>query len=397
MIFKTFKSGIGDCIFLLLKEDETQFSIMIDCGSYKVNKAIKQFVKDELGLIIDLLIITHIDNDHIIGVRDMLTESGLSVKKIVFNCYQRKGDSGVRKLNQIQKERFADIEKEIGLIVGDIVEQDVAAPDAMKGVAATILANPDLKRVWGKNYTVRGDSIALNEWGKITFLSPTMDELEALDKEFRHVLFDELNVDKTMGTWKDKENMFEILLRYTMLHYPPEDDALEKDVQGMLTLEDRLKKAAAQPVDTRKITPSNQASLAFVWEKDDRRILMLGDANPDVIVKGIMNHYKGRVLPVLFDAIKVSHHGSHFNTTPELMRYIDSRHFFFTGGVKEKRPSEEAVGRIVLEPLPKGINQRTLHFNYSNTLVEELRKDKDLQNKYNFRIDTKKNEMVFTI
>ena len=392
---KTFHSGIGDCVFLKLNIDEKQFAIMVDCGTYE--EPIQQYVKDVLGKKIDLLIVTHIDNDHIMGVKEMLTDSEMKIGRIVYNCYQRKGVGVKRRLNTIQLERLKGLEKEIGLVVGDIIEHDVNASEAIMGLAATILGTASLKRVWNKDYTVSGNEIDLVEWGRITFLSPTMVELEELDEVFRHVLFDELNVDQTMGVWNKKEELYEILLRYAMLQSSTSVEINEKNVAGADTLEDRMINAAKEPVRTDSITPENKASLAFVWEKDEHRILILGDANPDIVVKGLLDHYKEKAFPVVFDAIKVSHHGSHYNTTQELIRHVDSAHYFFTGGTEGKRPSEEVLGRIVLLPLLQDIKKRELHFNYETSLVKELKDDKALQNKYHFKVDTTKNEKMFTL
>lgn len=33
--FKTFNVGVGDCITLLLKNDDKEIHIMVDCGHYK--------------------------------------------------------------------------------------------------------------------------------------------------------------------------------------------------------------------------------------------------------------------------------------------------------------------------------------------------------------------------
>lgn len=390
---KTFHSSTGDCIFILLTEGERRFSVMVDCGSFE--EPIAQFVREELEWKIDLLIVTHIDNDHITGVTDMLEKQHVEVRRIVFNCYQRTGNGDLKKLTKYQKERLAEIEREIGLIVGDIVEHNVGANDAVTGLATTILKKPSLKEKWDSDYSVSGKKIDLGEWGVITFLSPTMKEIERLDQKFRHVLFDELNVDQTMGQWDKQENLYEILLRYAMLQQG--EEAEEKDAAGADTLEERLQNAAKRPAHTEKITAENQASLALVWEKGDHKILILGDANPDVVVAGLIDHYKNKAFPVVFDAIKVAHHGSHYNTTAELMRHADSSHFFFTGGTEGKRPSEEALGRIALWPLPDGLAKRTLHFNYETSLVEELKGDKTLQEKYHFSIDTRKNEHRFPI
>ena len=398
---KTFHSGMGDCIFLLLSSKKKQFSIMVDCGSYE--EPIQKFVKENLNSEIDLLIVTHIDNDHIIGVTEMLSK-GVNVNRIIFNCYQRSGDAGkLQELNESQLKRLTSIGNEIGRIVNEVVgnRHTRSGNTAMKGLAATILDNPELKQVWGKEYTLSGTSVDLNDWGTITFLSPTMTEIKNLDKEFCRVLFDELNVDNVMGEWDKQENIYEILLRYALLQDSTKvlmkKTGTTKKETDAATLEDRLIEAADERVDTKQITAANQASLAFVWEKDGHRVLVMGDANPDVVVKGLQTHYQGQTFPVLFDAIKVSHHGSHYNTTKELIQYADTEHYFFTGGMELKRPSEAALGRIALCPLPEGLQKRTFHFNFSTSLVEQLKNNKAMKGKYKFSVDTKKNELKFKL
>ena len=409
--FKTFHSGVGDCIFLLLQSEEKQlFSIMVDCGAYE--DAIQQFVKDKLNGEIDLLIVTHIDNDHIMGVSEMLSDRIKVKKGIIFNSYKRNGGKEETiNLNEPQKARLRAIGRKIGIVVDDIINNPNAtcsAKSAITDLSATILSNPKLKEIWEREYTTSGTQLDLNEWGTITFLSPTTTELDNLDSEFCHVLFDELNIDKAMGEWDKKEQLFEILLRYATLYETEPIEALmsatiepEKemamDASDVVSLEDRLMKASEESVKTKQITPANQASLAFVWEKDGHRILIMGDANPDIVVKGLKTHYESIPTPVIFDAIKVSHHGSHYNTTNELIEQADSEHYFFTGGEEGKRPSEAAVGRIVTSPLPKGLKKRTLHFNFGTSLVEELKDNKDVKKRFGFSVETKKNEIKFKL
>ena len=66
---RTFQSGCGDCIFLILEDEKSgeSFHIMIDCGVF--TPEIKAFVDHDLGLRIDMLIETHYDDDHIGGIR----------------------------------------------------------------------------------------------------------------------------------------------------------------------------------------------------------------------------------------------------------------------------------------------------------------------------------------
>ena len=52
-IFKTFESGAGDCLFLILKDDQIgdSFHIMVDCNV--LTPEIKHFIYSELGSKID--------------------------------------------------------------------------------------------------------------------------------------------------------------------------------------------------------------------------------------------------------------------------------------------------------------------------------------------------------
>ena len=86
-ILNTFKSGVGDCVFMRLIKDDATFSIMIDCGKY--TPEINLFIKEKLHKHIDLLIVTHIDDDHINGVCEMLIAMPeITIGKIFYNCYQ---------------------------------------------------------------------------------------------------------------------------------------------------------------------------------------------------------------------------------------------------------------------------------------------------------------------
>lgn len=79
------------------------------------------------------------------------------------------------------------------------------------------------------------------------------------------------------------------------------------------------------------------------------------------------------------------------------MTMIDSEHFFITGGEEGMRPSEAALGRILLQELKCGVSHRTLHVNYKTTLTERVNEDTNLQAKYTFDVDLDHNEHEFTI
>lgn len=380
---------------MLLQERERKFNLMIDCGEY--TPPIKEFVEINLRKQLDLLIVTHIDSDHILGVQKMLEEnSDLMIGKIIFNSYERPAGQPETPLTETQKKRIASIQSELNCVFRDAIENEVSAKQAIKTLSKTILDNASWKTVWKRGYTALDarKEIDLADWGIIKILAPTTNEIRFLDEKFRSVLFNELFVEDDNVSLSDCESLYEMLIRYTELH----DIVPAKDLSTAYeTLEERLKNAAEEDPRESGITPSNRASLAFVWEKNGKKILFLGDAKPGLVTKGIYTHYPNVSFPLEFEAIKVAHHGSHFNTTNALMDLIDSEHFFVTGGEEGVRPSEAALGRILLRDLNGNVRKRTLHVNYKTTLTEELSDDHALQEKYRFDVDFDQNQHEFTL
>ena len=370
--------------------------MMIDCGEY--NEAIKEHLEQHLNKHIDLLIVTHIDKDHILGVEEMLNSTpDLEIGKILFNCYQRNDGKEIIALTPQQIKRLHGIKSEINCVFRDIIEQEVSAPQAIRELAKAILINDQWKERWERPYIALDakNEEHLGDWGTIKFLAPTMKEIKALDDRFKSLLFSELFSEIDEVEYDDSESIYEILLRYADL-YETQGTIDEHETAGE-DLEQTLLDAAEEPVKENQISPSNKASLAFVWEKGDKKVLFLGDAKPGIVVTGLLKHYPNGPYPMKFEAIKVAHHGSPYNTTENLMQHIESEHYFVTGGEDDVRPSEAALGRILLNPLKCGINGRTLHVNYKTTLTDKLENDKSLQEKYHFEVDHDQNNYEFTL
>lgn len=392
---KTFQSNTGDCIFFLLQDGERKYNMMIDCGEYTT--AIREYVENQLGKQIDLLIITHIDADHIQGIEQMLKETpDLNIGKIIFNSYERQQGQPETPLTPIQKQQIESIKGELNCVFRDAIENEVSARQAVTGLSKLIASNPLWRAKWERGYTALDarKEIDLNEWGVIKILAPTLREIKKLDEEFRSLLFNELFVEDDNVELSDCETLYETLIRYAELH--ANESAEDRQIAGE-TLEERLQSAAEENPKESIITPANKASLAFVWEKDGKRVLFLGDSKPGIVVKGLLAHYPQGPFPMIFESIKVAHHGSHYNTTESLTEHVDSEHYFITGGEEGTRPSEAAMGRILLRDLSGNVRKRTLHVNYKTSLTEQLAGDKRLQEKYHFDVDFDLNQHEFTL
>lgn len=117
-------------------------------------------------------------------------------------------------------------------------------------------------------------------------------------------------------------------------------------------------------------SPANGSSIAIIITSARVRSLFLGDAwAEDTVAR--LRAAKPATGPILFDAIKVSHHGSCHNTSPELLATVDAPCFLIsTDGSRHGHPNFEVLAEIVDRPAPF---KRRLIFNYETAASTWLR------------------------
>lgn len=387
---KTFPCLDGDCIFLKLNDIATgeSFHIMIDCGA--LSKEITEYICNDLSLRIDLLIATHIDKDHIDGITAMFYEDRLKklkIGKILYNCYHDyKGE--VLPLDET-------IRTQIDMI-GKLASEDVGSQISVKGsvsLASQILAKPELKLVWEKHAIkdITPDFNLGKKWGKLIFLSPSEEALGDLYELFKEEYAGITSEKIPDQPFENIEEMYELIIRLDARRKRAFKGRLAKKVETYYG--ERVEINNSMIEEAYKTTPNenslseaNKASLAFVWECNGHRVLFLGDAQAQKVVKSLDSKLgEGRLL---FDAVKVSHHGSAFNATKELYDKVDAHVYFITGGEEGIRPSLEAISKIV----HKGKSDsevRIIRYNFVTTLTNylESEKAKDLRDTYMFSLE----------
>lgn len=370
----TYPSGIGDCVTLQLSDNEGCYNILIDCGC--MTAAVEDVICNQWGKHINLLVVTHIDSDHIHGLIQLLnTHEDLIIDKIWFNSYQREPEGQVEELTEKQK-------KILSALATHLSEKDLIGVINEKGavtLSEQILGNANWKSAWEREYVVQGKELSVNDGrlGKITVIAPTVDMIEKLDKKFIR-LFKDKFFAKKMKDYSNDSSIYELLIRLA----DEEDELMPEENEAGAG--DYTKTSLQSHVNdaVEDITDANKASLAFVWEKNNHSILFLGDACPVIVANYLKEKYANECH--LFDAIKVAHHGSNHNTTNDLMRCIDSSHYFFTGGRDDDRPGLACLARIVSRDLPAGVDTRTLHFNKKTNHTEGLTKANDAKGELKF-------------
>ena len=391
VVFKTFQAGVGDCIFFCLKEGDRQYAIMVDCGRF--SQAIRDYVEKELNKRIDLLVVTHIDADHVEGVTALLNDMpDLDIGEIWFNSYKRENGGVGTPLSEKQIECLKRLYGKIPQVI-DVLNTKVNAEHAIT-LSETILSNPTWEDVWRRAQIKVGITDYLlcdGAFGKLRIISPTQKALDALDDDFLELFYEFFYGEHPDGALEKDTTIYELLLRVAQEREA--DEQAKPEQISSLTLNGSDIKAFCNNKTT-ALSPENKASIAFVWEYGEHKILFLGDASPDVVKSSLEGLYGKSAL--LYDAVKVSHHGSAHSTSVKLMELVDSPHFFFTGGSGNKRPHIEAISRIINRPLKNVAKPCMLHFNFQNEWTKEL-ESSDLQQQFGYTLDFSSNELKYGI
>lgn len=364
---RTFQSGCGDCIFLILEDaiSGESFHIMIDCGLF--TPEIKTFVVQKLELRIDLLIVTHYDDDHIAGVIKMLLElEKLKIGKILFNCFQDYDENAIVEIPSEDKDLLDKYVTNIYLSPNPN-NNKISAPQAAL-LSLLLKSNDKWFKAWNREILIEGDTVNVGndtKWGWLLVLSPSSEAWDNLKDYFVKEYVKCVHSRPPQGAFENQDAYWEMLLRIAASK--PQIKKMIPISSSMISKSFLQKKAAANPNEI-GITSPNKASLALVWECNGKRILLGGDAIASQLYEAIKKHYDGN--HILFEAIKIPHHGSKNNMSNELSLLVDTEHYFLTGGKKDEGPNYETLAKIILHPIEDGIQSHTVHYNRILNLTE---------------------------
>lgn len=128
---------------------------------------------------------------------------------------------------------------------------------------------------------------------------------------------------------------------------------------------------------------ANASSVVLLVEYGATRVLLAGDSTPGALIPPVKKLLADRELPSLpLTAFKLPHHGSSQNINAELVRLLPSDHFLFsTNGSHFKHPDSEAVATI----LEYGRPGAELIFNYDNARNRQW-DDDQLREYYRYRV-----------
>lgn len=285
---------------------------------------------------LDLVVVTHIDSDHIGGILSLFSAgvSALSIDEVWFNGHHHLPDERGRSRSVAEGESLT-----------------AALTGATSGTACAWNTTTS-----GAAIATSGDGefleIAMPDGPTITVLSPTPRRLQILRARWISAL------DKA------RRGELEQLPAYEPM---------------MGNLED-LAALAAAPSPRDQSAP-NGSSIGFLLEHRGTSCLFTGDAFGNVLGAGLYGLARHRgVDSIVVDAFKLPHHGSKGNVISDLIPLAPARNYLVsTNGDTFHHPDDAALARVVLGA-PRGA---CLCFNYLTERTERWA-DRTLQGRYGF-------------
>ncbi|MCD2421786.1 hypothetical protein LQ567_03365 [Niabella pedocola] len=322
MVTKFLRAGTGDAILI----QHLKHNIIIDGGNdskYLLSEVDTIFENEE---IIDLLVITHHDDDHIKGIIDLLKhveknryhiENKPFIKRVIFNSPR--------------------------LVLGKITLNDskeLSYQQAYEVEELLIKLNPK----W-EMYIDESDDISFEDL-TIEFLSPTKGDLNKYSTQKGAYL---------TGDWKrDWDSPMSKLEPFI------QDKSQDNSIP-------------------------NRSSIVLKISCENKKVLLTGDVTPDrfdVIASKLFSENGNK--PVPFDVIKLPHHGSYRSLSKSILEKLECSDFIIsTNSKKHFLPNKRALLKVI-----KYINRPNKEpikfiFNYEDAIIN-LGITKQEKKDYNF-------------
>lgn len=319
----------GDCIFLRHEQEGKIFNLLIDGGPaetfgdlYGYAKPLRALLEEltEKGECIDLLVITHVDDDHIGGVlAAMSLDEYLPslVKEFWFNSYDL--ISSEYKKSKIAKNEVTGI----------------AGAESKTSISQGVTLEEKLSKLPWFNQVIHNKISPIIRSGlEFTILSPSPKTLQRLSQ-----------------AWERE--------------YPPSDKETAKKENDHkfpflnFLSGDRFKSDRSVP---------NGSSIAFILKVGDLNLLLLADSYASTVERKLENLGYSRSNRLKCSIVKISHHGSKGNTSQKLLSLISSgKYVISTDGSIFGHPDKRTIARIL-----NAHEDNHVYFNYETILSSLL-------------------------
>jgi beta-lactamase superfamily II metal-dependent hydrolase len=350
MIIKFLKAFNGDAILVSFKEGKHSRNILIDAGTPATYLQKGKNGKLEYGELkstideiqgrqekIDLLVLTHVDDDHIGGVLRWLEKDRVAnqlIGQVWFNSGRLISEYFDEEEN---KENLIDLNADENTLTS--IGQGVKFEDYIES-----------KGIWDNSVKI---ALECYEYLGVKFkiLSPSPDKLKLL-----------------LGKWEKEA--------------PASLDTSAEGNDYNLTLAQHIAKDKFKE----DIAIHNGSSIAFIMTFEKKNFVFLADAHPTVVSNSLKAFGYSKEMPLKAELVKISHHGSKANNSQEMLELIKtSKYVISTNGDKHAHPNKQFLARLA-----SSNENCKVYFNYPEQIKEIFCED-DYVDYPNFKPTSKTN------
>ena len=387
MRLTAFQSDKGDC--LLLTDAAQSKHILVDGGmpvSYGAHVAAAMGKLGAAKTALDVVYISHIDQDHIGGILKMLDDEAAwrvhefqkknknakskppaaprppKVREIWHNAFhaQLKDNAGpIEKALAavapvLSGSDLAKLRAE-GLKQANLVSSIAEAIQVSRRISPRQLNIPLNLRSDGKLMMLRKNQqpIKIGDL-TITIIGPTAEHLKTLQDEW----------NAWLRSAKGKARLKKL------------EDAARRDEERLGASEfdslmASLRLQAESFGDPNEVTAPNLASLTLLVEDPSSSVLLTGDARGDQIVDGLKS--AGRLSGGTFavDVLKVPHHGSENNIDSDFVEAVIARDYVFCGNGFSENPNVDVIEMMFRRRLAASARPFRFWFNSSKEVAPD--------------------------
>lgn len=334
----------GDCLLLEFGTRDLPSYILVDGGPnsvyedhlHPILKEIKQH-----GGSLDVVVVSHVDDDHIVGILDLVTEI----------LYQRdNGLPGTITISELWHNTFSqtlgsDIENRFTTFLA-------RAGNVRQSMRVADRTNRDIAKGDDLTHAVDDLDIPINsrfDPSGIVSLGITNDPI----------------IMKNLTLWivgPNKTNLAN--LRQEWL------DWLEEQEERVLVRDMGEAERAAGRADTRV---PNLSSIMFLAEADGKSVLMTGDGRSDHLLDGLRQAKLLKAEGTLHvNVLKLPHHGSRHNTSKEFLQVVTADQYVVSASGRYRHPSRQTLQWIAEVAKEQGRDVEIVLTNYTSAVDQLL-------------------------
>lgn len=366
----------GNSIIIRI-EDDTIVNILIDGGP---KSTFDKFLKKEIntivnqGEIIDLLVCTHIDDDHIKGLIPLVQNFNDSfIGDVWHNGFFQVVDKAYYSgANKDCLENDYNIFDKIEKTATHAEAHDIGVSDCVAFDSCLLeygLTANNLKRGQAIKYETTCPKTLLGK-AELMILNPTEKGISALEAKWTEEMLSR-NYRFSVTDKIRLMNSFELIMSRIQMLYTDEKHAISSD-------KDLIEYCTDLSDFDNSVT--NASSISFVIQYNGLSFLFLGDSviNDEFVIRlSSVFGYKYK-----FTGIQLPHHGSRYNINKDFIeRYTADEYYVLTNSRRFKHPDITTIANVLVF----NKEHKKIIFNYPIDKAQIFNNDKWME-KYNYEI-----------